>query len=221
MKKGFDAILILAGDIPRGHAAQAFDILISAEPRPLIAAADGGASFLATRELRPDILVGDNDSLEAGLAEAMRAAGTQVVDYPQHKDFSDAEAAWRLLVEKGCKRIAIFGADGGRIDHTMGNLLLPMLHPEVQAIFFGADYRAAICYNFFTLRGHIGDTVSLMPLSSRITGITLRGFEYPLDNYTLEIGCSRTLSNALSETEGSISLKQGALLIIHYLNQQH
>jgi thiamine pyrophosphokinase len=36
------------------------------------------------------------------------------------------------------------------------------------------------------LEGEAGQTVSLFPFSSAVTGITLRGFAYPLENNAME-----------------------------------
>ncbi|MNP55870.1 Thiamine pyrophosphokinase [compost metagenome] len=62
---------------------------------------------------------------------------------------------------------------------------------------------------------HLGYTyVSLLPLTVEVTGITLDGFVYPLDNATLKLGQSLGISNKLSSDIGRVTVKSGSLLII-------
>jgi thiamine pyrophosphokinase len=66
------------------------------------------------------------------------------------------------------------------------------------------------------IEGEIGQTVSLLPFSDVVTGITLKGFEYPLDNGVMEIGKPYGISNRLMATKGVISVTTGHLLVIRY-----
>jgi thiamine pyrophosphokinase len=53
-----------------------------------------------------------------------------------------------------------------------------------------------------------------------VTGITLRGFQYPLTDATLTIGQSLGISNVLLEPEGTITIKEGLLLVIQSSDQE-
>ena len=54
-----------------------------------------------------------------------------------------------------------------------------------------------------------------MPLEERVTGLTLEGFRYPLENYTL-INASGGLgvSNEIVEAQGRVKYEDGVLLMI-------
>ena len=67
-----------------------------------------------------------------------------------------------------------------------------------------------------TIEGEPGQTVSLLPLSYTVTGITIDGFEYPLKDGAMEIGIPYGVSNRLVATRGVISVKTGHLLVIRY-----
>ncbi|MNJ71295.1 Thiamine pyrophosphokinase [compost metagenome] len=56
--------------------------------------------------------------------------------------------------------------------------------------------------------------VSLLPLTPEVTGIYLDGFMYPLEDATLKIGQSLGISNRLLDTEGTVRIESGFLLII-------
>jgi thiamine pyrophosphokinase len=68
----------------------------------------------------------------------------------------------------------------------------------------------------YAIEGEPGQTVSLLPLSDMVTGITIDGFEYPLKDGAMEIGTPYGVSNRLVATRGIISVKTGHLLVIRY-----
>ena len=56
--------------------------------------------------------------------------------------------------------------------------------------------------------------ISLLPLTTKVTGITLKGFKYLLENGTLKIGESIGVSNEQIEEEAIIEVKKGILVVI-------
>jgi len=65
-----------------------------------------------------------------------------------------------------------------------------------------------------------GETISLIPMSSDVRGITLEGFRYPLSDGMMEIGKPYGVSNRLIGTRGTISVKSGYLLTIRQFGIQ-
>ncbi len=59
-----------------------------------------------------------------------------------------------------------------------------------------------------------GKYVSLIPYTQEVTGLTLTGFQYPLDGYTLRGFCSLGVSNEITEETAQISFKDGILILI-------
>ena len=87
-KDNIAAVIILAGDPPAGLAADLMQELAQKQPRPLIIAADGGARALWQQGIKPDMILGDGDSLESDIfPDIVRKK------YPPAKDFTDGEAA--------------------------------------------------------------------------------------------------------------------------------
>ena len=100
--------IVGAGDFcARGWSPKSGDLVI---------AADGGQGALSRLHARADIVVGDFDSLREA------PDGGEVVRLPAEKDDTDMVAALRLALARGCRDIRIYGAAGGRIDHTIANL---------------------------------------------------------------------------------------------------
>lgn len=209
-------LLMLAGDAPTGLALAALRALLP--EKPYIIAADGGALHLAALGLTPQMLVGDNDSLDAATLALCHKAGVEFMPLQREKDFTDGEAALRTSLERGYTRLHIFGALGGNLDHQLGNLLLPLAFRGSwqEVIFYGADCRACYCLSSSIIKGSSGDTISLLPLSSAVTGLTLTGFRYPLTKAETYLGQSLCLRNQLAEPYARVELDEGVMLVIHY-----
>lgn len=93
-----------------------------------VVAVDGGYASAASVGCVPDIAMGDFDSLgyvPQGLPESI-----EVIEYPVHKNESDMELALRLAQDRGFDRVEVYGAIGGRLDHTLANLQLLALFSE-------------------------------------------------------------------------------------------
>ena len=56
--------------------------------------------------------------------------------------------------------------------------------------------------------------ISLIPLTTQVTGVTLKGFKYLLQDATLTIGESIGISNEQIEKRAEIKLKDGILICI-------
>ena len=219
----FLAIVVLNGEAPRGFAAAALWTLSQRTPRPLIIAADGGAGILLAQGIYPDIFIGDGDSLNLRQQQQLKDHQIEMIILPCEKDLGDGQAAVELAMERTDGRIAIFGAFGGRLDFTLANVMLPLIfghQQSLRACFFGANHVARYAANQDVLRGHDGETVSLLAISPQVNGITLQGFAYPLDNYTLTTGSSRGISNIIRQEDCQITHTDGDLLIIHTRKEQ-
>ena len=137
--------------------------------------------------------------------------------FPARKDETDLWLAVCAALDRKVDEIIILGALGGRWDMTFSNVLL-LSSPELkqletrildgnQELFVLQGGQAA------RLFGDKGDRLSLMPLTAMVRGLTLIGFEYPLDNETLGLGTTRGISNVFVEDLCSIDLDQGKLLV--------
>ncbi len=105
--------IVAAGDF----AAERFRAACAAQPEALLIAADAGLLHLQSLDVRPDLFVGDADSLGA------QPEGLACVALPTVKDDTDTLAAVREGLRRGCDRFEIYGALGGkRFSHSLANL---------------------------------------------------------------------------------------------------
>jgi thiamine pyrophosphokinase len=217
----FLAILVGDGDVPPRTAVDA------AWPgwdagAGLVVGADGGALKALATGMRPDLVVGDADSLgPCGLA-VIRAEGIPVDLVGAAKDESDLELAVVAAIARGAGRLAILGALGGaRFDHALANAWL-LAHPALDdrpAVLLDATTRVRLLAArsgsaTVDLAGRPGDLVSLFPMGADALGVTTAGLAYPLRDEPLRFGPSRGLSNVRSGPLASVSLRSGRLLIV-------
>ena len=182
-----------------------------------IVAADGGLHYIQALGLKPDVLIGDLDSVSAADLQGLEGSNVAILRYPREKDETDLELALDWCVRQGFCAILVVGALGGRLDQTLGNLFL-LTWMRLAGIDVRLDdgleevlaITAAV-----TLYGLPGETVSLLPVQGPARGITTTGLRYPLKGETLWPERTRGISNELLEEQASISLEQGCLLCIH------
>lgn len=87
------------------------------EPDDLIIAADAGILHLERLGVKPDLILGDFDSL----GHVPEFPDVEVS--PVRKDDTDSMLAARRAIERGCDTLLFFGCLGGRrLDHTLANI---------------------------------------------------------------------------------------------------
>ena len=196
-------------------AAPAAEVARWVRPTDVIVAADGGTRHALAAGLTPNQIIGDLDSLPAGLRARLEAAGTTFQIHPPAKDETDLELALLWAATQEADAIIVLGALGGRPDQELANLLLlalPELAGHAVSIAAGAwRIRLVRGGETLTLYGEAGDTVSLLPLGGDARGITTGGLRYPLHQGTLRCGPARGVSNVLVEKTATVTLEEGWL----------
>ena len=183
-------------------------------------AADRGVEFFMGTDLEPDVAVGDFDSLSAEGAKYMETLKhTEIRRLKPEKDDSDTQSAANYAIEQGTERIMILGATGNRIDHLMANFGLLMLGKikQVQIVLVDAYNYMSLIESGMILKKEeqFGKYVSFFPIEGEVTGLTLKGFKYPLNSYTLKVEDSGlTVSNEISDPEAEVTFETGKLLMI-------
>jgi thiamine pyrophosphokinase len=179
--------------------------------------ADGGTRHMLALGLMPDAVVGDLDSLEPETVAKLIAQGVDVERYPVAKDQTDLELAIERGLRAGASEILLLGALGGRLDQTLANLLiLAQRNWPVPLRLAEGNQLAQVLRSgeTLTLQAAPGSTVSAIPLSALVTGITYKGLEYPLQDATLTIGSTRGVSNVVASSPATITIKDGVLLVV-------
>lgn len=175
-----------------------------------IICADGGYRHAVKLGIKPDVLIGDMDSI------GDESYDGEIINLPVRKDFTDSEVCVKYVLLKDFDEILMLGFIGTRLDHTITNLMLlkqiaesgkkGKIIDEHNEIYFALEEN--IIY------GKKGDLLSLIPFGGDLNGITVSGLDYPLENETLIFGESRGVSNVMTSGKCTVNIGGGSGLII-------
>lgn len=183
----------------------------------ILVGVDRGAYFLLQHHRKPDISLGDFDSVTTEEADRIQSLSGQFLSCdPVMKDLTDTEMAFAWALEQKPDEIIILGGLGSRFDHSLANvhLLLKGLTAGISTSLLDEKNEIWLMDKQLTVAKGSFSHVSLLPLTMEVTEINLKGFQYPLHDATLRIGDSLGISNVLADQEGSISIGSGYLLVI-------
>lgn len=201
--------IVGAGEFsPRGLNPREGDFII---------AADGGLRALEAMKIRPDLLIGDLDSL----GTHPLPDGVPLEKHPVEKDDTDTGIALAQGYDMGYRDFALYGCAGGRVDHLIANFQSMCRYSKLDAAvrLIAPEYDAYALSNGSIALPHrpAGTNVSIFCHGRKAEGVTLRGLYYPLNGYTLTCDHPLGVSNQHTEEEAKISVQSGTLLIIQYL----
>ena len=180
---------------------------------------DSGVDVLVRNGLKPDIVVGDFDSMKTDIATL--GEGCEIVALNTEKDKSDLEYAVDYIVERmGDKQdfeMVIVNNLQGRIDHIMSTVYLLGKYPKAKIV--SAEQELFLVNDRFTMELPLNSCVSLLPVSEAVSGVTTSGFYYNLDNETLYRENSRGVSNRSVENVVGVSFEEGLMLCVARYNE--
>jgi len=174
----------------------------------VIIAADGGANLCRSINITPDYIIGDLDSVSAdNLNYFSNSQIVKIID----QNTTDMQKAIKLALSIQPMKIKIISAFGKRTDHTLANLLIFQNYDNKIPI---EIYDNSGVMKFITKGENIlllkpGQIISLFSFS-RIEGLTMEGFEFPVHNKNFEnnfIG----ISNKAVQSECKINFTKGKL----------
>ena len=186
--------------------------------KAVIICCDKGVHHLKRLNRMPDVIIGDMDSIAQRALKHYETQGVKIIRYASEKDHTDTELALRYALQFKPKKISLFCALGGRIDHTLANIYLLSKGFDAGIDTFLVDEycEAFILNKKCSFIKETGKTLSLFALTPRVSGITLNGFHYPLENGVLKMGESRGISNRINQSRAGIIITNGKLLVIKY-----
>lgn len=178
----------------------------------VLVCADGGANAAARANIRPDLIIGDLDSVTPLTERTFQSVPRRRI---AEQNSTDLEKALRWLLRKGIREITVVGATGGRLDHVAGNLnvigkyarraSLRVVEESGELLPVGAGREFSYAP---------GTTVSLIPLS-KCSGVTTQGLRWELRNATLELGVRDGTSNSVVSNPVWVHVRRGTLLLYH------
>ena len=176
--------------------------------------ADGGANRLfdqvpllfpgrdpdiVRQEYLPDLITGDLDSIRADVREYYESFGVNVVDLSHDQDSTDLMKCIHALADKEdgissgrgpFQAIVALGAQGGRLDHTLGHLSVLHMYRELPLVLLGdRNLTRLVQKGTAVIRPSSieGPKCGLVPLTGEATA-TSKGLEWNLEKTRMHMG---------------------------------
>ncbi|MCG8619275.1 MAG: thiamine diphosphokinase [Desulfobacterales bacterium] len=201
--------------VANGRFAPTPDIRRELSTADMIIAADGGAIHLRKVSVNPDLIIGDLDSIDEASKDFFAARDIPVQTYPQKKDMTDTELCLEYAVSQGADEVVLMGVTGRRLDHTVANVLMlrRLLGLGVKGKILDTNNEIFLVDSNTTVKGSPGELLSVIPVTDRVTGLTLEGLAYPLTEKTLDMGTALGVSNVFTGDTATIKLRSGMVLV--------
>ena len=176
----------------------------------LVIGADRGYSTLVKNKIKPNVVIGDFDSYPD------KIECENIITFPVKKDFTDSALAIEHAISRGFKKIVVYGAIGGDLDHTIANLALLANYTEKGFNIVFVDNKNvifAICNNKIRFTSEAGGRISVFSFKDKAEGVYEKGLLYELENASLENSIPLGVSNEFIGKDSEISVKSGTVLI--------
>ncbi len=195
-----------------------FEIKPSA--KDLVIAADGGYQALLDTGRKPDVLIGDLDSIKLQDLPTGGQVFPQDLKLIRHspvKDDTDMALAAEYAVKKGCRQLFLYGGMGGRLDHTIANLqLLTSLSKEgLEAYLIGQGICiTAVTDGSVAFSEKAEGILSVFCFGKPAKGVTEHGLKYTIRDAVLTSERALGVSNEFIGCRSRVEVKNGTLLLI-------
>lgn len=209
--------LIISG----GNIEVDLALKILKEPFDHIIGVDGGLRFCYEQGIVPTRIVGDFDTLSPDLLKWYKEhTKIEIREFNPVKDDTDTQIAVELALSLGSSRITILGGTGTRIDHVLGNIqvLYYPFQKGVECLLLDSNNRIQLIQGRHCIRKdeQYGKYFSLIPFTTDVTGVTLKGAKYPLNRHHFTVLGSGSLgvSNEIVDDQVEILTESGILILI-------
>lgn len=195
-------IIVGAGDF--------YEKKLNINEEDLVIAADGGYDHLFKISIIPDIVIGDFDSICS-----KDFSNSSVITLQKEKNSTDLYEAIQTGLKRGFKDFQIYGALGGRIEHSIANIQIlsslvgcataKILDRELEMFVLSNDKKVYPP----TAKGYL----SIFAVSSDAV-VTLQNLKYELNNYRLTNVFPLGIDNEFINKQAVITAHKGKILVI-------
>lgn len=210
MKKNGRCILVCAGDLEISD--------IPVRDGDFVIAVDGGYMYCQVLGIEPDRIIGDFDSMDESCAAQLEGKGERrVIRLNPVKDDTDTLAAIRYGLQAGFREFHLYGAAGGRLEHTIANLQCLLYIKNAGAagyLWDGTAMLTVIRNETITFRKEMEGILSVFAVGGKAEGVTEKGLKYALTDAVVESDFPIGVSNEFIGEKAEVSVTNGSLLII-------
>ena len=177
-----------------------------------VIAADGGYDRLLSLGIKPNLLMGDFDSVTAKIPSDI-----ELLRFKAEKDETDMHLAFLEGMKRGYRVFRFYGGCGGREDHTFANyaLLLYARRAGADARLVSDNGEAFVIENeSVKIDNGKWRGVSVFALGSDAENVNISGLKYEACGATLKADFPLGVSNSFCGNDAFISVERGALLVM-------
>lgn len=210
--------VVAASEFNRNH----FQRLYQQGLFDFVLAVDGGFAHLEACGVVPDAVIGDFDSL-GYVPDACLS-----LVFPPEKDKSDLELAFDYLMARGFRDFTVYGALGGRLDHTLASLAVFAQVAErrleggpcsLRAVDEKSQLEVLSDSQEIAFSEKKRGTVSVFSANDKAQGVFEEGLKYPFPKGPLSNRTSLCLSNEFTGKPARIGVERGTIYVIHSIEQ--
>ena len=179
-----------------------------------IVAVDSGAEHAYKLFLKPDLIIGDLDSIDEKTIKRAEKDSIQIVKYETNKNETDFELALKHVLDQSIKDITIIGGEYGEIDHLFSVLTVIISYQNDELISWIHGNQSIIIPNSKKIK--IGNNVkfSILPFTD-LKNLNISGARWNLKNENIEFGKSFTLRNISIDKNIEVSVDDGKFCLIY------
>ncbi len=213
------------------------------KPDDYFVVCDGGLNHCKPLGIKPDLIVGDFDSFDkaelplptatppssgdrplgASWSQGDGSPGSngdrppEIIQLPWEKDDTDTFYAVKEAIKRGFTQFLLLGVIGQRFDHSLVNIsvLLYLKEQGAQATIVD-DYSEMQLVGAEPVRVSKDCTnFSLMCVAGDVSGVTVTGAKWSLDNAQIKTSYQYGISNQVEAPEGAVvCVREGVLLLV-------
>lgn len=192
-----------------------------------IIACDKGFEYCINLGLKPNIVLGDFDSISTDFKEHLTKINDcndmQIQSFPPEKDDTDTMLAVKTALSKNYNDITILCGFGNRLDHAYANIQTAayIVQNGGKAKIIGSSdilYAFQNCTQFFPKKDN--HSLSVFSYTEKCTNVCISGAKYNLENAELKNTFPLGVSNEWKEEKVQISTGEGILIVIQSLLQK-
>jgi len=173
--------------------------------------ADGAANTLrdTCKDLVPDVIVGDFDSVACDVLEFYERGGSTIRNLSDDQDTTDLQKALKEVHGQACDRVVVAGQFAGvmgRLDHTFGIInALFMAAPNQVAVVSDDSAMFLLCpgeHRIVVPDAQLAPHCGLVPVGEPCTRITTTGLRWNSTDGHMEFGGLISVCNRVDPTSG-------------------
>jgi thiamine pyrophosphokinase len=202
------AVILAGGDLNLSSFVK--DLVQKAQ---WVVAADSGLHHAKGLNLKPDLIVGDFDSVSQETLKQYPNIPRK--HFPEHKDVLDIEIAIQAARQQGASSYHLLGSIGSRLDQSLATLFIATrlkkegfdvsIHGKQDVFFLSGETKI-----FDLPRQQLFSLLSLEPSST----VSLENALYPLEHFRLEFGVGLGVSNRVKVSPLKVTVQEGLVAVI-------